>query len=166
MWVTLVKQFIHCFDEQLLLEKVGPSYRFAFGTSLFHSNLTFSMVTIFYYSSAVLVSFLLFPSTSNGDSHTWVSVTCSPGLSTLSYFSSIVAQPLPSFFCCPRPPSHRPSSLNLGLPRTRPPLASAINTLLAIRYSSILSTCPNHLNTLWSALLANYLSIPALLRTS
>ena len=35
-----------------------------------------------------------------------------------------------------------------------PPLTSAINTLLAIRYSSILSTCPNHLNTLWSALLA------------
>ena len=37
---------------------------------------------------------------------------------------------------------------NLGLPRTRPPLTSAINTLLAIRYSSILSTCPNHLNIL------------------
>ena len=47
----------------------------------------------------------------------------------------------------------------VGLPRTRPPLTSAINTLLAIRYSSILSTCPNHLNTLWSALLANSLSI-------
>ena len=55
---------------------------------------------------------------------------------------------------------------NLGLPRTSPPLTSAINTLLAIRYSSILSTCPNHLNTLWSALLANSLSIPALQRTS
>ena len=39
-------------------------------------------------------------------------------------------------------------------------------TLLAIWYSFILSTCPNHLNTLWSALLANSLSIPALLRTS
>ena len=57
---------------------------------------------------------------------------------------------------------------NLGLPRTRPPLTSAISTLLAIRYSSILSTCPNHLNTLSfaSALLADSLSIPALLRTS
>ena len=56
---------------------------------------------------------------------------------------------------------------NLGLPGTRPPLTSAINTLLAaIQYSSILSTCPNYLNTLWSALLANSLSIPALLRTS
>ena len=55
---------------------------------------------------------------------------------------------------------------NLGLPPTRSPLISAINTLLAIRYSSILSTCPNHLNTLWSALLANFLSIPALLGTS
>ena len=51
---------------------------------------------------------------------------------------------------------------NLGLPSTRPPLTSTINTLLAIRYSSILSTCPNHLNTLWSALLANSLSIPDL----
>ena len=38
---------------------------------------------------------------------------------------------------------------NLSLPRTCPPLTSAINTLLAIQYSSILSTCPNHLNTLW-----------------
>ena len=35
---------------------------------------------------------------------------------------------------------------NLGLPRTRPPLTSSINTLLALRYSSILSTSPNHLN--------------------
>ena len=41
-----------------------------------------------------------------------------------------------------------------------------MNTFLDIRYSSILSTSPNHLNTLWSALLANSLSIPALLRTS
>ena len=55
-------------------------------------------------------------------------------------------------------PSIKP---NLNLPRTRPPLPSAFNTLLAIRYSSILSTCPNHLNTLRSALLANSLSIPA-----
>ena len=38
---------------------------------------------------------------------------------------------------------------NLGLTRTRPPLTSAINNLLVIRYSSILSTCPNHLNTLY-----------------
>ena len=48
---------------------------------------------------------------------------------------------------------------NLGLPRTRPPLTTASNTVVAVRYSSILSTCPNHLNTLWSALLANSLSI-------
>ena len=54
----------------------------------------------------------------------------------------------------------------LGLPRTRLPLTSAINSLLAIRYSSILSTFPNHLNTLRSALLANSISIPALLYTS
>ena len=45
---------------------------------------------------------------------------------------------------------------NLALPLTRPPLTSAVNTLLAIRYSTILSACPNHLNdTLWPALLAN-----------
>ena len=49
---------------------------------------------------------------------------------------------------------------NRGLPRT------PINTLLAIRYSSILSTCPNHLNSLWSALLANSLFIQALIHTS
>ena len=50
---------------------------------------------------------------------------------------------------------------NLQLPHTRPPLTSAIITILAIQYSSIRSTCPNHLNTL------NYsLSIPALLHTS
>ena len=49
---------------------------------------------------------------------------------------------------------------NLGLIRTRLPLTSAINTLLAIRYSSIISICPNYLNTLWSALLANSLSMP------
>ena len=60
-------------------------------------------------------------------------------------------------------PSIQPT---LGLPRISPPLTSAINTLLAIRYSSILYIWPNHLNTLWSALLANSLSIPAYLRTS
>ena len=38
---------------------------------------------------------------------------------------------------------------NLGLPHNRPQLTSAINTLLAIRYSSILSTFPNHLNILY-----------------
>ena len=57
-------------------------------------------------------------------------------------------------------PSMQP---NLGLPRTRPPLTSAINTLLTIRYSSTISTYPNQLITFWSALLANCLSIPALL---
>ena len=55
---------------------------------------------------------------------------------------------------------------NLGHPRTRPTLTSAINALPAIRYASIHSTCSNHLNTLWSALPASSLSIPALLRTS
>ena len=55
---------------------------------------------------------------------------------------------------------------NLGLPHTRLLLASAINTLLAMKYSSILSTCPNHLNTLLSAQLANSLSISAILHIS
>ena len=77
------------------------------------------------------------------------SVTYVPGLFTLSYLSCIVPQPPPSFLCSPRPPSHWSSiQANLGLPRTRPPITSAINTLLAIRYSSIISTCPNDLNTL------------------
>ena len=55
---------------------------------------------------------------------------------------------------------------NLSLPRTCPPLSLAINTLLALQYSSILFTCPHHLNILLSALFANSLSIPALLCTS
>ena len=41
-----------------------------------------------------------------------------------------------------------PIQPNLCVPSTRPPLSSYINNLLAIRYSPILSTCPNHLNTL------------------
>ena len=45
-------------------------------------------------------------------------------------------------------PSIRP---NLGL-LTRPPLTSAINTLLAIRYSSILSTCLSNLKVTCSIL--------------
>ena len=34
-----------------------------------------------------------------------------PGLFTLSDLSRIDAQPPPSYLCCPRPPSHHPSSL-------------------------------------------------------
>ena len=41
---------------------------------------------------------------------------------------------------------------DLGLLRTRIPLASPINTLITILYSSFLSTCPKHLNTLSDAL--------------
>ena len=82
------------------------------------------------------------------------SLTFAPGLSTLSYLSRIVSQSQPSFSVSKATliPSIQP---NIGLPSTRPPLTSDINTLLAIWYSSILSTCPNHLNTLCSALLAN-----------
>ena len=39
------------------------------------------------------------------------SVTDVPGLSTLSDLSRIDGQPPPSFLCCPKPPSHHPSSL-------------------------------------------------------
>ena len=39
------------------------------------------------------------------------SVIYVPELSTLSDLSRIVTQPPPSFICCPRPPSHHPSSL-------------------------------------------------------
>ena len=49
-----------------------------------------------------------------------------------------------------------------GGPKEHRDLPSA----LFIQYSSILSTRPNYLNTLWSALLTNSLSIPALLSTS
>ena len=77
------------------------------------------------------------------------SVTYAPGLSTISYLSRIVEHPPPSFLFCPIKATFTPSiQPDLGLPRTRPPFTSAIYTLLAIRYSSILSTCPNHLNTL------------------
>ena len=60
------------------------------------------------------------------------------GLLTLSDLPRIVVPP---------PPSFHPASIqtNLCLSRSRPPLTSAINTLLAIRFSSILATCPNHL---------------------
>ena len=43
-------------------------------------------------------------------------------------------------------PSIKP---NLRVPRVRPQLTS--HSILAIRYSSILSMCLNHFNTLWSA---------------
>ena len=46
---------------------------------------------------------------------------------------------------------------NLGIPLIRPPLISAINILLA--------TYPNHLNTLWSTILLNSISILVLLST-
>ena len=47
---------------------------------------------------------------------------------------------------------------NLCLPSGRPPLKSAINTLLVIRYSPILSTCSNHINILSHSLSTRQLS--------
>ena len=55
--------------------------------------------------------------------------------------------PAPFSICCRNPLSHYTQS-NLSLPHTRPPLSFEINSLLEIQYSSILSMCPNHLNTL------------------
>ena len=93
-----------------------------------------------------------------------------PWLFTLSDLSCIDMQPPPSFLgwrLHHSKATFTPSIQHiLGFPRTLPPLTSAINTILVIHYSSILSTCPNDLNTLWSGLLANPLSIPALLHTS
>ena len=73
----------------------------------------------------------------------------------ISNLPCIVRQPPPSSLCCPRPSSCHTSNLTLVYPT----VTSIINTLLAIRYSSILSTCPNNHNNLWSALFANSLSI-------
>ena len=90
------------------------------------------------------------------------------GLSTLSNIKLIDTQSPLSLLCCSWPPSHHlssPTSVSLVPTLHLLPLSSVI-TLLAIRCSSILSTCPNHLNTHWSALLANSLSIPALLHSS
>ena len=83
---------------------------------------------------------------------TWNIQLHAPGLSTPFDLSCIVEQPPPSFLGCPRPPTPFIEP-NLCLPCNHLPLTSTINTLLAKWYSSILSICPYHLNTLWSALL-------------
>ena len=55
-----------------------------------------------------------------GPSKKWLrqiqSVIYVPGLSTLSDLSRMVAQPQPSFLCCPRPPSPHSSSLTSVYP--------------------------------------------------
>ena len=91
------------------------------------------------------------------------SVTYVPGLSTLSDFSRIVAQPPPSFLCWLRPPSHNPFSLTS---------VSLVPVLYSPRPLTLFwpyGTHPffPHAQTIWAcALLANSLYIPALLRTS
>ena len=95
--------------------------------------------------------------------HETHSVTYAPGLSTLPHFhalscslnhhSSVVQWYLHTILPAqPQFTSYTPSTYFHH------------QRLLAIQFSSILSTCPNHLNTLWSALLV--LSIPVLLHTS
>ena len=86
------------------------------------------------------------------------SVTYVPGLSTLSDLSRIDAQPPPSFLCCPRPPSHHTSS-QLRSPSYPSPIDfghqhPSGHTVLIHSFHM-----PNHLKTIWSALLANSLSI-------
>ena len=66
-------------------------------------------------------------------------------------------QPEPPSLYCPRPRSPHTLS-NLGIPLTSPPLTSAINTLLAIKYSFVLSISTNHFNTVWSTVRANQLN--------
>ena len=93
------------------------------------------------------------------------SVTYVPGFSTLSNLSRIVAQPPLSILCCLRPPSHQPSSLTS---------VSFVPVLHWLRPSTPFWPYGTHpffphaqtISILWSALLANSLSIPALLRTS
>ena len=89
------------------------------------------------------------------------SYICTRALHSFRFFAASTAIPL--LPTATFTPSIQP---DLDLPSTRHPLTSSINTHLAIRYSTSLSTCLNHLNTLWSALLANSLSILALLPTS
>ena len=71
------------------------------------------------------------------------STTYEQGHSTHSFLSRIVVE-VPSSSLPPTAsftPSIQPYH---GLPRTCQPLTSSINTLQTTRYSSILSTCPNH----------------------
>ena len=67
------------------------------------------------------------------------SVTCTRALHSFIFFVHwrVVSSVIPLL---PKATFTHLSS-HLGLPRTRPPLTTAINTLVAIRYSSILSTC-------------------------
>ena len=77
-----------------------------------------------------------------------------------SYHLRVIAQPPSSSLCFLRLHFH-PTQ-----PYPHPPSTSAINTLQAIRYSSVLSAQPNHLYTLGSTQLASCLSIPNLLSIS
>ena len=76
-----------------------------------------------------------------------------PGLSTPPYLLLIVGQPQPSFLCRPRPPSGHLSNLTPRATSYPPSTYISLNTLLAIQYSSILSTCPNHLNIMYKIII-------------
>ena len=115
-----------------------------------------------------VISHLVRPNT--GTNQEWSlethSSTCAPELSTHSYLSNIVAQPLLSSLCCPRPPPHHGSNIISVCPL--PTLHFDINSSCHTWYSSIHSAYPNHLNTNSLThskpllLLANSLSIPTL----
>ena len=89
---------------------------------------------------------------------------CTIALQYISYLSRIAAQ-VHCFLLLHKFTYTQSIQLNLGLPRTRLALPSAINTILAIWYWSVLSTCLNLLITLIRST-AKTLSIPALLLTS
>ena len=84
------------------------------------------------------------------------SVTYAPGLSTLSYLSSIVGQARQSFFCSPWPPSHHPFSLTSvylvpalhllspSTPFCHTVLIHSFHMLKPSQYSLIRSTCQLH----------------------
>ena len=76
------------------------------------------------------------------------SFTYAPGLSTLSYLRAHCRAASTVIPLLPKATFTLSIQPNLGLPRTRPPRTSAINNLLAIQHSSILSKCPNYINTL------------------
>ena len=95
------------------------------------------------------------------------SSTYAPRLSTPSHISCIVAQPptvIPQLFKAAEG-WHHPSSLTSVYqypPSTHNLLKHPSGHTVLIHSLNV----PNHLNTIWSALLANSLPIPALLRTS
>ena len=93
--------------------------------------------------------------------------TYPPGLSIPSYPSHIVVQLQQSFLYCSRHAAFTPIQPSKPRPTPHMPTsASGTSTLLLMRCSSVLTACQNHLSTLWSTLLDDSFSIPAILCTA